>query len=36
VEKIPKIKSSRSAQTIENIDTGEISSILEKIHETIT
>ncbi len=36
VEKIPKIKSNRSAQTIENIDTGEISNILEKIHETIT
>jgi electron transfer flavoprotein beta subunit len=36
VEKIPKIKSSRSAQTVENIDPGEISNILEKIHETIT
>ena len=36
VEKIPKIKSNRSAQTIDNIDTGEISNILEKIHETIT
>jgi electron transfer flavoprotein beta subunit len=36
VEKIPKIKSNRSAQTVENIDPGEISNILEKIHETIT
>ena len=36
VEKIPKIKSNRSAQTVENIDAREISNLLEKIHETIT